>query len=398
MHGRGVRKFSLTATVALLLLAGAVATPSAASRVAAPRISRLGTAPTGYSFGDPQVLRTRDGVTLVAWNQYLNSPNHVRLARKVGNNPWARISIPQGDLIEISPPFLIEDMVGDRVIMAANGQTGAPGGLGTYVWTSSTNGRTWTGPTQVWDNLGSGNLTPDGSGGFYAISGSTGVAVIHVPSSLTEQHWPGGEIVLSNRIASRGAVDLAAIGQHSKLLFGFADGFNQAWIHVTAGTGNDKDVRVMRGLYADGALKLAADRIGGVAVAIREIHTASGNINRLFAVAYRIDGSTLVLHNLRPISSLSEDVVNFGVTTLKTPLGGSTGRFRIAWLNDAGRLRTRQSSQPSNPVWGTTRTVVTFPARGYSFPSAPALDGSWSALHAYTTADLKEVEIAVPLG
>jgi hypothetical protein len=162
--------------------------------------------------------------------------------------------------------------------------------------------------------------------------------------------------------------------------------------------GNDKDVRLMRGLFADGNLKIAADRVGGVAAAIREIHTASGNVSRLFAVAFQIDGSTLVLRKLRLISGLSEDVVNFGVTTLETPTGGSTGRFRIVWLNDADRLRTRQSSQPSDPVWGTSRTVVTFPARGFSFPTAPAVDGSWTAMHADTTQDLDEVEIAVPLG
>jgi hypothetical protein len=249
----------------------------------------------------------------------------------------------------------------------------------------------------VWDNLGSGNLTPDSSGGFYAISDSTGVSVIHVPSSLTEQHWPDDDIVLSDRIASRGAIDLATIGRHHKLLFAFANNQNEAWVHVTAVAGNDRDVRLMRGLYADGALKIAADRVGGVAAAIREIHTASGNVHRLFAVAFQINGSTLVLHTLRLVSSLGEDVVNFGVTTLKTPTGGSTGRFRIVWLDDQYRLRTRQSSQPSNPVWGTSRTVVDFPARGYTFPAAPALDGSSAAMHAYDP-DLREVEIAVPLG
>lgn len=399
MHRRGGRRFGVLATVVLALLACAGTSPAAASRgTPPPPISKLGTAPTDYTMGDPQVLRTRDGVTLVVWNEYFHSPNHVRLARKVGSNPFERVSIPRGDLTDIGAPFLIEDTVGDRVIMAANAQTGTEGGLGTYVWTSATNGRTWTGPRMVWDNLGSGNLTPDGSGGFYAISDTTGVSVIHVPSALTEQVWPDDDIVLSDRIASRGAVDLATIGRHNKLLFAFADNQNQAWVHVTAVPGNDRDVRLMRGLFADGALKIAADRVGGVAVAIREIHTASGNVSRLFAVAFRIDGSALELHSLRPISSLSEDVVNFGVTPLKTPTGGSTGRFRIVWLNDDDRLRSRQSSQPSDPVWGTSRTVVDFPARGYTFPTAPAVDGSWTAMHGYTTANSREVEIAVPLG
>jgi hypothetical protein len=138
--------------------------------------------------------------------------------------------------------------------------------------------------------------------------------------------------------------------------------------------------------------------VGGVAVAIRQVHTTSGNVSRLFAIAFHINGSTLGLHKLRPIGGPSEDVVNFGVTTLKTPTGGSTGRFRIVWLNDANRLRSRQSSQPSDPVWGTSRTVVAFPAWGYTFPTAPALDGSFTAMHAYTTTNPHEVEIAVPLG
>ena len=392
------RRFGVLATFVLVLSVFAATSPAAASRAQAPPISRLGTAPNQYSLGDPQVLHTRDGVTLVAWNEYLHSPNHVRVARKVGTNAFQRVIFPQGGLTEISAPFLIEDTVGDRVILAANGQTGAEGSLGTYVWTSATNGLTWTGPQRVWDNLGSGNLSPDGSGGFYAVSDATGVSVIHVPSALTEQHWPDDDIVLSDRIASRGAIDLATIGRHNKLLFAFADNQNQAWVHVTAVAGNDKDVRLMRGLFADGNLKIAADRVGGVAVAIREIHTGSGNVSRLFAVAFQIDGSTLVLRKLRPISSLSEDVVNFGVTTLKTPTGGSTGRFGIVWLNDADRLRSRQSSQPGDPVWDTSHTVVTFPARGYTFPTAPALDGSWTAMHADTTQGLHEVEIAVPLG
>jgi hypothetical protein len=151
-------------------------------------------------------------------------------------------------------------------------------------------------------------------------------------------------------------------------------------------------------LYADGALKIAADRTGGVAVAIRQVHTASGNVSRLFAVAFQINGTALVLRKLRPISSLSEDVVNFGVTTIKTATGGSTGRFRILWLNDADKLRTRVSTQPTDPVWGTTDTVVTFPARGYVFPSSPAVDGSWAALNANIQTGLRAVVIAVPLG
>ncbi|GAB3765086.1 hypothetical protein FB382_000774 [Nocardioides ginsengisegetis] len=395
-RARAFRSLAVVATAVALAMSSPAAY-SSRDRATPPPISRLGTAPSGYTMGDPQVLRTRDGVTLVAWDEYYQSPNHLRLARKVGANAWQRVPVPVGDLTSISPPYLIEDTVGDRVIMAANGQGETDGSLGTYVWTSANNGRTWSDPQMVWDSFGSGNLTPDGSGGFYAVSDLTGVSVVHVPSALTMQHWPDDDLVLSDRIASRGALDLATIGRHNTLLFGFADGHNQAWVHVTATPGNDRDVRVMRGLYADGALKLAADRTGGVAVAIREVHTPAGNVNRLFAVAFQIDGNALVLRTLRPISSLGEDVVNFGVTTLKTATGGSTGRFRIAWRNDADRLRTRQSSQPSDPVWGTTRTIVTFPARGYVYPATPALDGAWTSLHAYTK-DLHEVEIAVPLG
>ena len=398
MRRRGLRTFGLSATSVLVLAAGAAASASSASEKAAPPISRLGAAPSGYFLGDPQVLRTRDGVTLVAWDEYIQSPNHIRLARKVGANAWQRIAIPRGGLTGIDTPYLIEDTVGDRVIMAASGHTSASGDIGTYVWTSATNGRTWSGPQKVWDYFGTGNLTPDGNGGFYAVSGQTWVSVVHVPNTLAEQHTPDDDIRLSDRISSRGAIDLATIGRHHKLLFGFADGVNHAWIHVTAAVGNDKDVRVMGGVHADGRFKIAADRTGGVGVAIRDVHTASGNVSRLFAVAFQINGSTLTLHKLRPISGLGENVVDFGVTTLKTPTGGSTGRFRIAWLNDANKVRTRQSSQPSNPVWGTSRTIVTFPARGYAFPAVPALDGSWTALSANTTKDLTEVQIAVPLG
>jgi hypothetical protein len=396
MFQRAIRKVGAAATVGVVALTSVVTTSSSASRVTPPPIAKLGTAPAGYSLGDPQVLRTRDGVMLAAWNEYLHSPNHIRLARKVGTNPWARVSIPQGALIEISPPYLIEDTVNDRVIMAANAQTGQPGGLGTHVWTSATNGRTWTGPTMVWDNLGSGNLTSDGSGGFYAVSDVTGVSVVHVPSGLTEQHWPDDDIVLSDRIASRGALDLATIGQHDKLLFGFADGLNRAWIHVTSAQGNDHDVRVMTGLYADGHLKLAADRVRGVAAAIRLVHTNTGNVSRLFAVTFHLVNGSLVLDNPRPISNLDEDVLDFDVTTIKTAAGSSTGTFRIVWLNDSGTVRIRTLWSAKSLEWGATRNIVTFPARGYTNPYVPTIDGTWIAMHAYTS-DFHEAEIAISL-
>ena len=344
MPGRRVHRFGVLAAAALVVLAGAVTSPDAAGSAAPPPISRLGTAPSLYTMGDPQVLRTRDGVTLVVWNEYSHSPNHIRLARKVGSNPFERVSIPRGDLVDISAPFLIEDKVGDRVILAANAQKATPGSLGTYVWRSATNGRTWTGPKRVWDNLGSGNLTPDGSGGFYAVSDSTGVSVIHVPSALTEQTWPDDDIALSDRIASRAAIDLATIGGHNKLLFAFADNQHQAWVHTTAVPGNDRDVRLMRGLYADGALKIAADRVGGVAVAIREIHTPSGNVRGLFAVAFQIDNGALVLRKLRLISGLSEGVVDFGVTTLKTPTGGSAP----GGYGSSGYQRRQEATEPGS--------------------------------------------------
>ena len=100
---------------------------------------------------------------------------------------------------------------------------------------------------------------------------------------------------------------------------------------------------------------------------------------------------------MRPISSLDQDVVDLGVTSLKTPTGGSTGRFRIAWLDGAGIVQTSKSSHVADPVWWAPKKVATFPADGSTSPSAPALDGSWVALHAYDTSN-GEIEIGVPLG
>lgn len=368
------------------LLAATLGTSGTQAQVVThpPHISRVGVAPDGYSLGDPSVLMTRSGAVLIAWNEYLSDPNAIEMTRKKPGGSFAAVTVPQAGLVSFGDAYLTEDTINDRILLTAEAHGATLDDLGLYVWTSTNNGATWSQPVRVWDSFASGQIAMDRQGGFWAITDQTWAVVAHVPSTLDMQHWPDDHVVLSDRFASRGAIDLATTGSSGRLLFAWGDGANEAWVHVGSAAGQADDARLMTGLYADGAVKLAGDRFGAVLGGIRQVATPSGNTRRLFASGIVALKDSTDLFRPVLVSSKREDVVDFAVTCTISHKGKPTGLFAMAWLNSDGRLRTAHSTSRGNPTWSKPRTVLTFPTQGYSFPSDPDMaNGGWIGMHAY---------------
>ncbi len=334
---------------------------------------------------------------LVAWNQYLKAPESIRLVRKKPGKSFAGVPVPAAGLVSFGDAYLTEDRVNDRILLTSEAHGPTLDDLGLYVWTSKNDGHTWSKPVRVWDSFASGQIALDGKGGFWAITDQTWAVVAHVPATLAIQHWPDDHVVLSDRFASRGAVDVATIDHSRRLLFAWGDGANEAWIHVGDKAGQADDVRVMKGLYADGAVKLGSIGDRAVLGGIRQVSTPAGNVTRLYAVGL-VAFKTFTAHYApRLISAKGEDVVDFGVSPTFTKAGKPTGHFEITWVNSDGQLRTSSSGKFKSSHWTIPQTVLTFPAQGYANPTVPDVTDGWAALHSYDGSG-REVEIAVPTG
>ena len=386
------------AIAAVCVLGGLAAGPTAAASpeaLADPPVIRLAQATDGYSLGRPSLLTTATGSTLVAWHQYAAAPNSIHVARRAGGR-FKSVVVPQSGLVEIGPAYLSEDVVGDRLLLTANAHSATLDDLGLYVWTSTTDGRTWSAPVRVWDSFSSGQIAPDGTGGFWAITDQTGASVTHVDRSLTPRHWPDDDVLLTDRLGSRAAIDVAATGPRHLLLFGWGGADSAGWVHLGSTPGRAGDRRLIRGLQGDGGVALAADRKGAVLGGIRRVARSGVETRKLFAAGIVARSSGTATYKPRLVSG-QDDVVSYAVSEVPTKAGRASGLFVMTWLDADGRLRTAHSTRKGDPRWSDPTTVLTFPARGYTFPGALGVTGGWVALQANNT-DLAPVEIAVPLG
>lgn len=386
---------------ALCLAVGAMAAPVNASEALTPiQPIKLGAAPNGYTMNRPDVLLTSKGTTLIAWREYQKDPNRIRLVRKTKrDNGFERVAVPPGVLTEFGEPYLTEDPVSDRIILSASAQSADLATLGLYVWTSRNHGASWSQPTRVWDRFATGQIALDGEGGFYAITDQTGVSVTHVPPTLDAQVWPNDDIILSDRISSRGAVGVATTGPASDLLFAFADSGHRGFVHVALEPGLGNDGVVMSDLAGDGDVKIVADRKAALVAGLTEIE-------RQGQVTWWLRASTLTMsasHEatstpMHPIAPKNEDVSWFTINTVPGRNGRATGRFEAVWITHDGHLRTAHTTEPGIDgagSWSQPQTLLTFPSRGgYQFPGPLANDGPWVAVHAYNRNRI-EVQIAV---
>ena len=347
-----------------------------------PDITVLGRAPSGYSLGRPSLLVTDKGVVLAAWRQYLKAPNSLQVARKKLDGRFKKVSVPTGNLTTFGEPYLTADPANNRILLTASGYADGVANLGLYLWTSK-NGRSWSQPRMVWDSFSSGQIALDGKGGFYAITDQTGVSVTHVPASLVMQHYPDDSIVLSDRISSRGAVDVATTGKNSELLFAFAADEHTAFVHAgtTPGAQYDTQAAPYLGPGAD-SVQVAGDRKAAVMVAI-STHSAGPKFNpRLYAnTVVPQPGFAPQLTDHYIVNKANETVVAFAVNALSGQGGRATGRFLVVWLSDDGRLRTSRSIDLERKDWTKPETVLKFPTQTYQFPDSLETADGWIAVH-----------------
>ncbi|MEO7061159.1 MAG: sialidase family protein [Lapillicoccus sp.] len=357
----------------------------------------LGKAPTGYTLGRPDVLVTTSGTTLITWHGSGQVPDRLYLVRRTSTGPsFAVVPIPPGVLTNLTQPSLTEDRARHRLLLTAGGYTTGTGNVGLYVWVSTDDGRSWAAPRRVWDSFATGQVAVDGVGGFYAITDLTGVSVTHVAASLALQHWPAKDIILTDRLGSRGDIDLTTTGPARQLLVGWGSSDHRAWVHVSATPGSGRDVEVMTGLSGGGGVQLAGDAKGAVLVALREISGPTGRVVRLYASRLTTGSGTSGVFAPRAISPVGEGVTSMSAAPVLTAAGAETGTFVIAWLDWNDRLRTAHSTSASaaDPRWSAPQTVVAFPHGTYRFPAAPTTSARWTALDG-TDANLRQLVMGV---
>ncbi len=206
--------------------------PDAEGSAAAPaKVQFIGRSPAGSNLSEPAVS---DGGA--QWQPSSPGRSTARWATSsstsVTDKGVKRVGLPLGGLTSFGKPDLL-----------AGNLKGAPWALWPPTPAAPTSPRR-SGPTSgspttsrsgpsTRSGTASGCLTwsRDGHGGFWLITGQTGVQVVHVPASLAMQTYPDDQIELSDRISSRLEMGLAAIPKPFTLLTAF-DSAKGVWVHV----------------------------------------------------------------------------------------------------------------------------------------------------------------------
>ncbi|SEB74836.1 hypothetical protein SAMN04489844_0978 [Nocardioides exalbidus] len=355
------RAVVLTSAVALALIAGtgtgAGAAPAAspasyaAKALPADPTTVVAVAGAGQSFGGPAALTTAAGTSLLGY--YRQGPGVARtleLQRQVGTGKWAPVALAQGGLDTFGVPSLVEDPATGRVLLtaSANASGDLPGTLGTYLWWSSDQGVTWSGPTKVWNSFGVGDAAPDGDGGFWTTVGETDALIAHVPADYSMQVTPSGAIRLTDKLGSRGATGLVTAGPARTPVLGF---FTTAGIYAHRGATYDTmlDTQVFGAGSLGSLLGVAGDTTGA---ALATSHTP----------AYAASGTTaLWVRGLDPATGAlgAEHRLSTGQALFfqLRSLPGAGGLAAIWRDNGDSDLYVARASGGADGTWTTSRVI-----------------------------------------
>lgn len=340
-------------TLAASVLAAAAPTPVNVVYASKPTTPTtvVAVASSGQSFGAPAVLTTAAGTSLLSY--YVQAPNTSRvlqLQRQSGAGAWSPVALAQGALDTFGTPALVEDPATGRVLLtvSANASGDLAGTLGTYLWWSADQGATWTGPIKVWNYFGVGDAAPDGAGGFYSTSGQTDAQIIHVPAGYAMVTSPTGQIKLTDKLGSRGALGLATAGVAHTPIFGF---YNGAAIFAHRGATYDPglDTQVFGNGSLGTILGVAGDATGA---ALATSHIASYGTSGTSVLWLRsMDPAT---GGLGPEHRLSSgQAFFFQLRALPT-----SGAFVAVWRdNDDANLYVARSTGGADGRWSTSQVI-----------------------------------------
>ncbi len=308
-------------------------------------------ASSGQSFGAPAVLTTAAGTSLLSY--YVQAPSTARVLqvqRQSGAGAWGPVALAQGGLDTFGIPALVEDPATGRVLLtvSANASGDLAGTLGTYLWWSTDQGATWTGPIKVWNSFGVGDAAPDGAGGFYSTSGLTDAQIIHVPAGYAMVSTPNGQIRLTDKLGSRGALGLATAGAAHTPIFGFYNG-DAIFAHRGATYDPALDTQVFGNGSVGSILGVAGDATGA---ALMTSHIAGYGASGTSVLWVRsLDPAT---GGVGPEQRLSGgQAYFFQLRSLPTP-----GAFAAVWRdNDDSNLYVARSSGGADGSWSTSQVI-----------------------------------------
>jgi len=320
---------------AWLLAVSCVFTAGSAS--AGDKLVEVDRVPAGVtrSLSVPDVITTWGGVTLATWSRPGKNQDTIQVRRAVGETgSLTRVRVGMGQLTTINHVSLLDDPQAKRTFLIANG-SGADfaATLGTYVWVSTNQGSSWSRPKKVWDSFGSADAALDGDGGFYLLVNLTGAQIIHVEAPLALHEFPSWTD-LGGRLGSRGNLDMASAGKHSKLLLAFEDADDGMWVHRGVTPGTAPETRVFRD--HSGPTPVAGDTHGAAVGATR---AKQGSVAAIYVRAFGVKNGRL--GPAKRVSSRKEDVqgLGFDMVPRVEPNKKSTGRLLAFWRNWDGQLR-----------------------------------------------------------
>lgn len=357
--------------------ANAITRKPTRQRAAVIELARM---PTSIYASQPAVLLTGSGATLVTWGRDGSGADdttlEVRRAKHVSNKKTPRFKSVNvsmawsGHSIRLDEgPQTYRD--GKTIRIVSHGKDPADiNTIGTYVWTSRNDGKSFAGPTRVYNNFGDEEMAPDGQGGFYAVSQLTGVSVIHVPNSLVGTV----ELDLTDRISSRGWIELATTGHDSTLLTMFFGGAT-TYLHSGTTAGQNLDIQLFGQL--SGEADIAGDDVRAEAVVIHRIDYNDSKNLAVFARTINVVGGNATLVKEVRLSGKKESInPEVAVRAL-----GNNGTFIATWTNTKGRVRVARTSKSGK--WSRASTIADLKKLGYSNAGELAVDTDWVAVSSY---------------
>ncbi len=370
-HSRSARTAVSLASLAAVSLGlawsppGADAEGSAATTV---KVQFIGRSPSGSNLSEPAVSVGVTNGSLIAWAQYGAVGDLV--LDYVTDDKVKRIGLPLGGLTTFGKPDIRygNPQVEPWFLALASNASGADlaATLGTYIWTADDLEKLTQ--HKVWDSFGLPDLASDGHGGFWLITGQTGVQVVHVPASLAMQTYPDDQIELSDRISSRLEMGLEAIAKPFTLLTAF-DSAKGVWVHVGTTPGKSHDLRVFKtGAYFQG---LSANREEALIIGTHPASYTNGGDPHLYGryLTVRASGSV----KMTPEFLISKEYVTDASVT------ASGFSHEVSWLTYTDQIFKATSSVKQHVT--STRLGLQFPSGQWNNPATPRYlpDSGWFA-------------------
>ncbi len=256
--------------------------------------------------------------------------------------------------------------------------------IGSYLWTSSDDGATWSGPRLVYDDFSySAELAPDGAGGFYMTTDEAfGTSQVHIPAGFATQDQDD-KYPLTPRSSNAPATQLAAVGPSFTPVHAFLAQGEPGWpIYVHPGAAGTDGTADRKAIDCGENFDIAGNTSGGLLAVDHAPGCAASGDRPLYVRSVDAAGNFGSEQQLSAAGATFFDVA---------AVPGRPSSFVTAWKEDSGTgVWFARSETGASGAWSKTH-VLNLAASGFSSTGNIAVSSRWVAGTSFRASDAKTV-------